>query len=89
MDEKVFSVASPDNQQKKVSSTLRELLNKKHSIFFSVGNALPSRLSIVPVSCNFLNSLFTPRVANFCQEIPQQFFPHNSRSPTLIQTQVF
>jgi len=35
--EKVFPVASLDNQQNKVSGRLRELLKKKLSIFFSAG----------------------------------------------------
>jgi len=40
-DEMVFSVASPDNWQNKLSGRLRELLKKKFSVFFSVGTALP------------------------------------------------
>jgi len=63
-DKKVFSVASPDNQQYKVSGRLRELLKKKLSVFFNVGSvrsAMPGRLFTVPVSRNFLNSLLTPR----------------------------
>ena len=63
-DEKVFSVTSPDNQQNKVSGRLRELLKKKHGVFFSAGTArsipLPGRLLTVPVSRSFLNSLLTP-----------------------------
>jgi len=35
-DEKVFSVASPDNWQNKVSGRLQELPKKKLSVFFSV-----------------------------------------------------
>ena len=38
-DKKVFSVASPDNRQNKVSGRLRELLKKKLSVFFSAGTA--------------------------------------------------
>ena len=34
-DEKVFSVASPDNRQNKVSGRLRELPKEKLSVFFS------------------------------------------------------
>ena len=64
-DEKVFSVASPDNRQNKVSDRLRELLKKKLSVFFSAGTgcsaALPGYLLTLPVSRNFLNSLLTPR----------------------------
>jgi len=62
-EEKVFSVASPDNQQNKVSDRLRELLKKKLSVFSIAGSGLllPGRLSTVPVSRNFLNSLLTPR----------------------------
>jgi len=38
MDEKVFSVAAPNNRQNKVSGRLWELL-KKLSVFFGVGTA--------------------------------------------------
>jgi len=59
-DEKVFSVTSPDNQQNKVSGRLRELRKKRLSVS-SVravrGLPLPGRLSTVPVSRNFMNSL--------------------------------
>jgi len=63
-DEKVFSDASPDNRQNKVSGRLRELLKKKLSVFFSAYtalSALPGRLSTLPLSRKFLNSLLTPR----------------------------
>ena len=62
-DEKVFSVASSDNRQNKVSGRLRELLKKKlmfSSLQALCGLPLPGRLSTVPVSRNFLNSLLTP-----------------------------
>jgi len=60
----VFSVTSPDSQQNKASSRLRELLKKKLSVFFSAGTAcsaaLPGRLLTLPASRNSLNSLLTP-----------------------------
>ena len=70
-EEKVFSVASPDNQQNKVSDRLRELLKKKLSVFSIAGSGLllPGRLSTVPVSRNVLNSLLTPRFVQFSKEI--------------------
>jgi len=71
--EKMFSVSSSDNRQNKVSGRLLpELLKKKLSIFFSVGTALSAaawRLSTVPVSRNFLNSLLTRRFVQFSREI--------------------
>jgi len=63
-DEKMFSVASPDSRQNKVSGRLRELLKKKLGVFFSSalrGLSLPGRLSTVPVPRNFFNSLLTQR----------------------------
>jgi len=39
MDKKVFSVASPNSRQNKVSGRLRELLKKKLSVFFGAGTA--------------------------------------------------
>jgi len=65
VDEKVFSVTSPDSRQNKVSGRLRELLKKKLSVFFSAGtaqSAMPGRLLTVPVSRKFLNSLLTPHL---------------------------
>jgi len=49
-DENVFSVASPDNWQNKVSDRLRELLKKKLSVFFSAGTAR-SAAAWPPVNC--------------------------------------
>ena len=52
-DEKVFSVASPDNRQNKVSGRLRELLKKKLSVFFSAGTAW-SASAWPPVNCVYV-----------------------------------
>ena len=67
-DEKVFSVTSPDNRQNKVSGRLGELLEKNLSVFFSEGTARSGRLSTMPVSDNFLNSLHQA-LSSFSQEI--------------------
>jgi len=56
-DEKVFSVASPDNQQDKVSGRLRELLKKKLSVFFVAGTAR-SATAWPPVNCACVPRLF-------------------------------
>jgi len=57
-DERVFSVASPDSWQNKVSSRLmRELLQKKLSVFFSVGTAR-SAAAWPPVNCACIPQLF-------------------------------
>jgi len=57
MDKKVFSVASPDNRQNKVSGRLRELLKKKFSIFFSAGTAR-SATAWPPVDCACVPQLY-------------------------------
>jgi len=70
-DEKMFSVASPDDRQNKVSGRLQELLKKRLSIS-SVralrGLPLPGRLLTVPVSRNFYTSLLTPRFVRLFSE---------------------
>jgi len=57
MDERVFSVASPDNRQNKVSGRLRELLKKKLSIFFGVVTAW-SAAAWPPLNCACVPQLF-------------------------------
>jgi len=49
-DENVFSVASPDNRQNKVSGRLRELLKKKFSVFFGA-STVRSSAAWPPVNC--------------------------------------
>ena len=70
-DKKVFSVTLPDNRQNKVSGRLRELLNKKLSVFFGVGTAR-SAAAWPPVNCacvpQLLNSLLTPRFVQLFSE---------------------
>jgi len=66
-DKKVFSVTLPHSCQNKVSGRLRELLKKKFSVLLSAGTALSATASAwppitVPVSHNFFNSLWTPRL---------------------------
>jgi len=50
MDEKMFSVASPDTRQDKISGRLQELLKKRFSVFFSAGTA-QSAAAWPPVNC--------------------------------------
>jgi len=57
MDEKMFSVTSPDNRQNEVSGRLRELLKKKLSVFFSAGTAR-SAAAWPPVICAGVVQLF-------------------------------
>jgi len=57
MDEKMFSVASPDNRQNKVSGRLQELLKKRLSVFFSVVT-VQSVAAWPPVNCACVQQLF-------------------------------
>jgi len=58
MDEKVFSVASPDNWQNKVTGRLRELL-KKLRIFFTTGTGTArSATAWPPANCACVPQLF-------------------------------
>jgi len=70
-DEKIFSFASPDNRQNKVSGRLQELLKKRLSIFFSAGT-VRSATAWPPFNCACVpqldNSLLTPRFVQLFSE---------------------
>ena len=60
-DKMVFSVTSPDNRQNEVSGRLRELLKKKHGVFFSAGTAR----SIYTATCSMAACLLCMCPATF------------------------
>ena len=70
-DEKMFSFASPDNRQNKVSGRLQELHKKRFSIFFSAGT-VRSATAWPPFNCACVpqldNSLLTPRFVQLFSE---------------------
>jgi len=73
-DEKMFSVASPDNRQNKVSGRLQELLKKRLSIFFSAGT-VRSAAAWPPVNCVCVPQLLQQLInTTLCPAFLRKFF---------------
>jgi len=74
VDEKMFLVASPDNRQNKISDSLRELLKKRISVFFSAGTA-QSAAAWPPVNCACLRQLLQQLInTTLCPAFVREFF---------------
>ena len=89
-DEKVFSVASPDNQQDKVSGRLRELLKKKFSVFLSAGTVRPATASAwPPVNCACVPKLFQQLINTMLYPAFLRKFVYQPLGCALLQIQTF